>query len=164
MTADWSRAEVWFGANSIPHGTRTERGGSIGKKIGSRPKALPGSRGERVAASIIRVTTLLASVLVFAVAGHLTRSALGELWEEIILVVVSVVAMACVIASLLIHGRRIIFWPFFAGFIANAVAQANDDPILTTAGVVLFVGPLAWNMVILGRLSTRNAPCPRSTK
>jgi hypothetical protein len=113
---------------------------------------MPGSREPRFAVTVIGVTSLLASVLVLAVAGHLTKSALGKLSEEIILVIVSVAAMACVIASLLIHGRRIVFWIFFGGFLLNAFAQADDDPFLTAAAVALFVGPLAWNNFILRRL------------
>ena len=117
--------------------------------------ATPASRGPRIAVMVIGVTSLLASLLVFAVAAHVTKSALEELSEEVILLVVLVAAMACVIASLLIHGRRIVFWLFFGGFISSAFAQAGDDPFLTAAAIVFFVGPLSWNTYILLRLIGR---------
>ncbi len=101
---------------------------------------------------LIPVISLLASVLALAVACHLTRTTLGELPEQIILLVVSVAAMACVIASLLVHGRRIVFWLFFAGYLLNAFAQASDNLGLAAAGTVFFVGSLAWNIFILRRL------------
>jgi hypothetical protein len=94
-------------------------------------------------------------VLVLTAAGHLAKSTLGELPEEIILVVASVAALASVIASLLIHGRRLVFWLFFVGFLLNAFAQADDDLYVTAAGLAFFVGPLAWNMFILRRLVDR---------
>jgi hypothetical protein len=111
-----------------------------------------GSRRRRVVVSVIAVISLLTSMLVVTVAVHLTKAALGELLEQIILLIVAVAAMACVIGSLLIHGRRIVFWLFFGGFLLSPFAQAQDDSVLTAVGIAFFVGPLAWNYFILRRL------------
>jgi hypothetical protein len=101
------------------------------------------------------VTGLLASALVLAVAGHLVRQVLGDLSEQIILVVASVAAMTCVIGSLLVHGRRIVFWLFICGFLLCPIAQANDQPSWTAVGVAFFVSPLVWNMFLLVRPTDR---------
>ena len=107
------------------------------------------SPGGRVAVLVIGATSLLASVLVPTVAGHLAKPAPTDLTEQIILVIASVAAMSCVIGSLLIHGRRIVFWLFFCGFLLSPLAQARDDPALTAVAVAFFVGPLAWNVFLL---------------
>ena len=152
MSVDPSRAGISFGANSIRRGVRRDRGGPIRNRPGSTLMTRPGSPGQRVAASVIGFTSLLASVLVLIVAGHLARPALGVLSEQIILVIASIAAMTCVIGSLLIHGRRTVYWLFFCGFLLSPIAQAHDDPLLMAVGVAFFVGPLAWNMFLLRRL------------
>lgn len=101
--------------------------------------------------SVIGLTSLSASALILSVDGHLARWALGSLSEQIILVIASMAAMSCVIGSLLIHGRRIVFWWFFCGFLLSPIAQADDDPSLTAVAAALFLGPLAWNMFLLRR-------------
>ena len=77
MSVDRSRAGASSGANSIPRAVRKERDGSTWNWLGSRPTAMPGSCRPGAAVAVIGVTSVLASVLVLAVVGHLTKSALG---------------------------------------------------------------------------------------
>jgi hypothetical protein len=111
---------------------------------------------------VIGVTSLLASALVPSAAGHLVRPVMGDLSEQIILVIASVAAMTCVIGSLLVHGRRIVFCLFLCGFLLCPIAQAHDRPSLTAVGVAFFVGPLAWNIFLLVRTMDRGRTGPGS--
>jgi hypothetical protein len=138
--------------------------GTIACRPECHPYARQGPRWQRVAATVINVTSFLGSLLVIAVAGHLPESMLGKLPEEIILVVASFSATACVIASLLIHGRKAVFWVFFCGFNLNALAQANDDLYLKSIGLALFVGPLVWNAFALRCLIAQEVPGPRPSR
>ena len=155
-------AGVSSGADTIPRPTRRDRGGPTGNRPGCRPMTGPGLSGRQVALSAMVVTSLLASVLVPAAAGHHVRPVLGHLSEQVILVIASIAAMSCVIGSLLVHGRRLVFWLFLCGFLLSPIAQANDEPLLTRVGIGFFVGPMAWNIFLLVRSIGRGRTEPGS--
>jgi hypothetical protein len=149
MSIDSSLVGISLAENDIPEAVRRDRGGPIRTRRAYPPMAGPGTCGRRVGVSVIGITGLLTSALILSVASHLVRRSLGILPEQIILVIASIAAMACVIGGLLIHGRRIVFWLFICGFLLIPVAHAADDPLLTAVAVAFFLGPLSWNAFLL---------------